>query len=92
VDIGSNPDRLSALANASTHPDEVVRFDADPTRHQEDRVSTTEKIFLGEPIREVIDPSSDDDGRENPCEDGRSSLFVEQHPTFELSFDVSPRG
>jgi hypothetical protein len=38
----------------------------------------------------VIDPSSDDDDRENARENSRSSLFVEQHPTFELSLDVSP--
>jgi hypothetical protein len=32
---------------------------------------------------------SDDDDRENRCENGRSSLFVEQQPTFELVLDVS---
>jgi len=68
-----------------------VRFDADPGSRQEERAPAAEQIILGETIREVIDPSSDDDDRENPCENGRSSLFVEQHPTFELSLDVGPR-
>ena len=68
-----------------------MRFDADPGGHQEEDVPAAEQINLGETIRAVIDPSSDDDDRENACENSRSSLFVEQHPTFELSLDVSPR-
>jgi hypothetical protein len=38
----------------------------------------------------MVDRSSDDDDRENACENSRSSLFVEQHPTVELSLDLSP--
>src|SRR6185295_9192523 len=91
ADIGSTPDRLSTLADASAHPEEVVRFDADPGCHQEERVPAAEQIILREAIREVKDPSSDDDDRENACENSRSSLFVEQYPTFELSLDVGPR-
>ena len=68
-----------------------MRFDADPCRHHEERVPAAEQLILGEPIPEVIDPSADDDDRENRCENSRSSLFVEQHPTFELLLDVSPR-
>jgi hypothetical protein len=69
-----------------------VRFDADPSGHQEERVPAAEQIILREPIREVIDPSTDDGDSENRCENGRSPLFGEQHPTFELSLDVSARG
>jgi hypothetical protein len=35
-----------------------------------------------------MDPPSDDDGSEGPCENGRSLPFVEQQPTFELGLDV----
>jgi hypothetical protein len=70
----------------------VVRFDADPSRHQEERVPAAEQIILREPIREVIDASSDDDGGEDRGENSRSSLLVEQHTTLELSLNVSVRG
>src|SRR4029453_11661955 len=92
AEIGSTFDLPSALANASAHPDEVVRFEADPSGHHKEYVSAAEQFVRREPIREVIDPSSDDDGGEYACENRLSSLFVEQHPTFELPLDVNPGG
>ncbi len=68
-----------------------MRFDADPSGQQEKRVAAAEQIIRREPMHEVIDPSSDDDGGENPCQNGRSSLFGEQYPTCELSLDVGAR-
>jgi hypothetical protein len=92
ADIVSNLYRLGALANASAHPDEVVRFEAGPGGQQEERVPAAEQIALRETIREMIDRSSDDDGGESSCENTRSLLFVEQQPTFELSLHVCAGG
>jgi hypothetical protein len=69
-----------------------VRFDAGPGGQQEERVPAAEQVSFREPIREMIDPSSDDDGGESSRENGRSSLFVEQHPTVELSLDARAGG
>jgi hypothetical protein len=39
-----------------------------PSGHHKEYVSAAEQFVRREPIREVIDPSSDDDGGEYACE------------------------